>query len=77
MGIKKIDFKMDSSLVVNQLNGVYKVKNRELWQIHDEVTALMKRFDKINFTHIKREHNQLADAEVNHQLDCHERQNCM
>lgn len=77
MGIKKIDFKMDSSLVVNQLNGVYKVKNRELWQIHDEVTALMKRFEKINFTHIKREHNQLADAEVNHQLDCHERQNCM
>jgi len=30
-GIRTLEFRIDSMLVVNQLNGLYKIKNRELW----------------------------------------------
>ena len=33
MGGKSVDFRMDSLLVVNQLNGVYKIKNLSLIHI--------------------------------------------
>src|SRR5690606_1313423 len=34
LGYKKVDFKVDSMLVVNQMKGHYKIKNRELWPIN-------------------------------------------
>ena len=69
LGIKKIDFRSDSSMVVNQLNGIYKIKNRDLWQIHEQIAKLTESFDKISFTHVRREFNQVADKVVNDILD--------
>ncbi len=60
---------MDSLLVINQMNGVYKVKNRELWPIHESVRQLAASFKEITYTHIPRELNKLADGEVNETLD--------
>lgn len=60
---------MDSQLVVNQVNGTYKVKNPDLAPVHQEVIALSKLFDKISFTYVPRELNKLADQEVNRILD--------
>jgi ribonuclease HI len=60
---------MDSLLVVNQMQGIFKVKNRDLWPIHDAVMILSKTFKKITFTHVPRELNKLADAAVNRVLD--------
>ena len=34
MNMKTVDFRVDSMLVVNQLKGIYTIKNRELWPIH-------------------------------------------
>lgn len=72
MGAKEVDFRMDSLLAVNQLNGIYKVKNRELFPIYERIKELMKQFDKVTFTHVRREYNQLADGMVNKILDAHE-----
>ena len=71
---KKVDFKLDSMLVVNQMKGFYKIKNRELWPIHERIRSLMEGFDRVTFTHVNRQFNQLADGMVNKTLDAHERE---
>jgi len=60
---------MDSMLVVNQMKGVFKVKNRDLWPIHDAVKELLTQFKQVNFTHVPRELNKDADRAVNEALD--------
>jgi ribonuclease HI len=66
---KKIHIFMDSLLVVNQMNGIYKIKNRDLWPINQDIKLLVDSFEKVSFTHIPREMNKLADQEVNDILD--------
>lgn len=75
LGASKVDVFMDSMLVINQMKGIFKVKNRDLWPIHDAVRQLAKQFSKITFTQIPREMNKLADAAVNQALDEQLRQN--
>ncbi len=72
LGYKQVDFRIDSMLVVNQMNGTYKIKNRELWPINERIRELMTKFEKITFSHVKRELNQLADGMVNRTLDAHQ-----
>ena len=74
LGYRKIDFKVDSMLVVNQMKGFYKIKNRELWPIHERIRSLMTKFDRVTFTHVPRQFNQLADGMVNKTLDAHARE---
>ncbi len=69
LGFKKVDFKIDSMLVVNQMKGYYKIKNRELWPIHERIRLLMADFARVTFTHVPRQLNQLADGMVNKTLD--------
>jgi len=71
LGFKKVDFKLDSMLVVNQMKGIYKIKNRELWPINERIRMLMTQFDRVTFTHVNRQFNQLADGMVNKTLDAH------
>ncbi len=69
MNARNVAVRLDSLLVVNQMKGVYNVKNRDLWPIHDAVQELVKGFELVSFTHVPRELNQLADAAVNRVLD--------
>lgn len=69
MGAKQVDVYMDSLLVVNQLRGSFKVRNRDLYPIHDAVQELIKGFEKFSITHVPRELNKLADAAVNRAMD--------
>src|SRR3989344_988243 len=71
LGYKNIDFRLDSMLVVNQMKGIYKIKNRELWPTHERIRILLMEFDKVSFSHVRREFNQLADGMVNRTLDAH------
>lgn len=71
MGARTVDFRIDSMLVVNQMNGIYQIKNRDLWPIHERIKELVSKFEKVNFTHVRREFNQLADGMVNKILDAH------
>lgn len=75
LGISKIRLFSDSQLVVNQMNGVYKIKNPELTPIYHDVKSVADSFEKISFTHVPRELNKLADQEVNRILDAQENQN--
>jgi ribonuclease HI/pterin-4a-carbinolamine dehydratase len=66
---REVHVYMDSMLVVNQMKNIFKVKNRDLWPIHDAIKELVTKFDKVTFDHVPRELNKLADAEVNKALD--------
>lgn len=68
-GIRILHVYMDSLLVVNQMKGIYKIKNRDLWPIHHAIKELLVNFDSITFTHVPREMNKLADSIVNDTLD--------
>lgn len=69
MGVREVDVYMDSLLVINQMKGIFKVKNRDLWPIHQAIKDLVTHFDKVDFSHVPREFNKLADAAVNRALD--------
>lgn len=69
MGVKTVDAYMDSLLVVNQLKGTFKVRNRDLWPLHDAVKELIGKFEKFTISHVPREMNKLADAAVNRAMD--------
>ena len=71
IGAKKVDFRSDSMLVVNQMNGIYAIRNRELWPIYERIKELTAQFDKVTFTHVRRELNSLADGLVNKTLNEH------
>ncbi len=68
-GIRSLKVYMDSMLVVNQMRGVYKVKNADLKAINQSVMSLVAQFESITFTHVPRERNRKADAIVNEILD--------
>jgi len=65
----KISYKIDSLLVVNQMNGKFKIKNKDLWPIHEEIKRLAKEIGNVSYSHVPREQNELADAKVNEVLD--------
>lgn len=65
----EVDVYMDSLLVVNQMRGSFKVRNRDLWPIHAAIKDLTKKFKRVSFNHVPRELNKLADAAVNRALD--------
>jgi ribonuclease HI len=71
IGAKDIHIFADSLLVVNQMNGIYKIKNQDLIPIYNEAKHLIEQFNVATFTHIPREMNRVADEQVNNILDKH------
>lgn len=69
LGAKTIHVYMDSLLVINQMKGIYKVKNKELLPVYTTIKGILLQFEAVTFTHVPRELNKLADAEVNRILD--------
>lgn len=67
---EKIDFVLDSELVVKQLIGVYKIKQPHLQQLAQTIHKLLSQTNaQINFSHVRRAFNKQADLLVNQSLD--------
>lgn len=64
----EIECRLDSELVVKQLNGQYKVKDTKMKGLFEEVQKLIF-FKPVKFVHVRREQNKLADSLVNEALD--------
>ena len=63
-------FYLDSELVVNQLNGKYKVKSGNLKPLIIKVKELENQSGlTISYTHVFRNENKIADALLNQTLD--------
>lgn len=69
LGLKRVSFISDNLMMVNQMNGVYKVKNQDLMQVYMDVLELLKKLDSYSFTHVPRSQNTEADAEANRVID--------
>ena len=70
----QIEMRIDSELVVNQLNHEYKIEEPNLQKLFLQVWNLMLDFGKVTFNHIPREKNKIADKMVNEALDEREKQ---
>ena len=68
-GVEEIACYLDSELLVEQLNGRYKVKNAGLKLLVAEALDLSGRFRVVSFAHVPREKNKRADKLVNMALN--------
>lgn len=70
MGWEEIVFKIDSELVVKQLNGVYRVKDKNLILLWKKVKDMERKIKtKIYYIHIPRSENKDADSLLNSVLN--------
>jgi len=67
---KKVICRLDSKLVVEQINGSWKIKQDHLREFVNKIRLLIDQMHlNISFIHIPREENCSADALVNEALD--------
>lgn len=66
----ELECRLDSELVVKQLNGEYKVKDEKMKKLFAQVQELTF-FKPIKYVHVRREKNKEADALVNESIDEH------
>jgi ribonuclease HI len=69
LGVKDVELRADSELVIKQINGWYKVKNVALRPLYQEVVKLIGLLDRFKASYIPRERNSEADALANKALD--------
>ena len=67
--VKELDCYLDSELVVKQLKGEYRVKDKDLALLFLDIHNLSLSFKKITYTHIPRERNKEADRLANEAMD--------
>ncbi len=60
---------LDSKLVVEQVNGNYKVKSNNLKPLRDKILEHIEKFEFISINHVYRENNKRADELANLALD--------
>lgn len=60
---------MDSKLVVEQMNGNWKVKNANIKPLFQEARKIADQFKSFTISHVPREENGLADMLANQAMD--------
>ena len=71
LGIRRIACRLDSELVVKQMRGEYRIRNPRLRVIAQTVLKLCARFDHVEFVHVRRAGNAIADGLANAAIDAH------
>ncbi len=67
--VPDVEVVSDSELMVKQMRGEYRVKNTALRALSLEAASLARQFASVEYRHVKRAHNELADKLVNEALD--------
>jgi len=65
MGVREVELKADSELVVKQLKGEYRVKRVTLKPLYERVRQLQGKLELLTVRHIPREQNAEADNLAN------------
>jgi ribonuclease HI len=71
LGVRELSVRLDSELVVKQLDGSYRVKHPNLQPLFTRARILLRNFEKVDVAHVRRKLNKEADALVNQALDAH------
>ena len=69
LGVTALELRSDSELMVKQMRGEYRVKNRDLQGLFLDASRAARAVGDVTYTHVRREHNELADRLVNEALD--------
>ncbi len=69
LGATEVEVVNDSELVARQVDGSYKVKNKDLQPLHAQVREALGRFERWSIRSVPRAENAAADALVNRALD--------
>ena len=69
LNYKTCRFISDSLMVVNQLNGVFHIKNQDIIPIYKDIQTKLQQFEAVSFTHVPRSKNTIADSEANVAID--------
>ena len=69
VGVDELEVVSDSELLVKQMRGEYRVKNRALQDLFLDASRLARGIRRVTYTAVRREHNELADRLVNEALD--------
>ena len=69
LGARRVRVRADSLLLVQQLRGVWKVKNAGLQPLWERAARLARGFDRVVFEHVPRGRNRAADALANRAMD--------
>lgn len=64
-----VDARLDSQLVVRQMNGEYKIKHPNIIPLAAKVKEVAHAFKAVSFTHVYREDNTEADQLANEAMD--------
>jgi ribonuclease HI len=68
-GVDELEVVSDSELLVKQMRGEYRVKNRALQDLFLQASRAAGKIERVAYTAVRREHNELADSLVNEALD--------
>jgi len=68
-GVHELEVRSDSELMVKQMRGEYRVKNRDLQSLFLDASRAARAIGQVTYMHVRREHNELADRLVNEALD--------
>lgn len=69
LGCSTINIRLDSELIVRQIQGVYKVKNATLKPLFARVQELLRNFGNWSIAHVPRAENSRADELANRGID--------
>jgi len=67
--VEELEIRMDSKLVVEQMNGNWRVRDAKLRPLADRARELLARFPKWRIRHIPRDQNAVADLLANRAID--------
>ena len=68
-GVEEIVVRLDSELIVKQLRGEYRVRNRALAPLAQRAVRLLSEFPSARLEHVPRERNAVADRLANEAID--------
>lgn len=68
-GVRRAVLRMDSELVVRQARGQYRVKQPHLQQLHARLLGAARGLEDVDFQHVPRAKNAIADGLANRALD--------
>ena len=69
LAVAEVEVRSDSELLVKQMRGEYRVKNETLRLLSLEAARIGRQLERVDYVHVPRERNELADRLVNEALD--------
>jgi ribonuclease HI len=71
LGAREVRLLLDSMLIVEQLNGRWKVRDPKLAILNEEARQILRSFVRWSAVHVRRAFNSAADALANAAIDRH------